>query len=247
MCEYCLLTWPWLQRSGWSVQKPEVEDGTDGYLGKDGKGNDGPYKDLGINRRNGLYIEADQDKDFDNCHGKNNPASYAEFWNSYNVPGKTIVALHNYSPTVRLLEDPSAKPVGERLPDVNKWSDITFIVWANQAKAATGSLKYVFRNNVITASTRGIMNVAAHRAENPSNPNGHMDATIPFTKEWPGHKFNRGSVEFQALIGTPHGKGAAALLVDHPTEFPGKYIESITIFTMESAPQLLFTFTGPAN
>lgn len=97
MCEYCLLTWPWLQRSGWSVQKPEVEDGTDGYLGKDGKGNDGPYKDLGINRRNGLYIEADQDKDFDNCHGKNNVSKPSSLCRSHS----TLILLSHPARLIR--------------------------------------------------------------------------------------------------------------------------------------------------
>ena len=61
------------------------------------------------------------------------------------------------------------------------------------------ALKYIFRYDVVTEDTRFIMNLAA-----PVN-----------SVKWPGHKFNKGSEEFQALLGTPHGKGIVYMIATH--------------------------------
>lgn len=67
----------------------------------------------------------------------------ANYENIYNVPGRTIVGLDNFSPTYhRLQEKPDdaegLPPWRERLPDINSWSDVVWIIWAEQAKKAGG-------------------------------------------------------------------------------------------------------------
>ena len=82
------------------------------------------------------------------------------------------------------------------------------------------------------------------------------NAGLQFRQPWPGHTFLPGSLEFQALLGIPHGKGVVRLLTQHPDELPGKEVESITIFTTtnhysteadDTSYDILFTLTGPGN
>ncbi len=67
---------------------------------------------------------------------------------------------------------------------------------------------------------------------------------------WPGVPFAKGTDEFQAILGTPHGKGVVYLLVQHPNELPTKNIQSVTVFStpprLGNVPRqnLLFTLTG---
>ena len=139
--------------------------------------------------------------------------------------------------------------VVERLPLVTKWSQIVSIVWAERAETQVGSLKYVFKHDVVTAETKDIMKKAALLSDPEyagQDPDTYPDDS--FSRQWPGLVFRNGSPGFQALLGTPHGKGVAWLLVDHPDEFPGKDIESITMFTTTGIEDineysLLFTLT----
>lgn len=67
-----------------------------------------------------------------------------------------------------------------------------------------------------------------------------------FESPWPGIRFVRGSRQYQAIMGTPHGTSVAWLLVDHPRELAGREIESVVMFTTESEERyhLLFTLSG---
>ena len=65
-----------------------------------------------------------------------------------------------------------------------------------------------------------------------------------FGEDWPGMTFQPGSVEFRALMGTPHGKGVAWMLVDRPYGLRGKNIASITMFVTDADRyNLLFVLT----
>ena len=87
------------------------------------------------------------------------------------------------------------------------------------------------------------MDVAASR----SSDDGSNDSD-ELTAVWPGYTFKKGSEEFQALLGTPHGKGVVNLLVGHADQMPEKDIESITIFSYAGdSYHLLFTLTGDGN
>ena len=137
----------------------------------------------------------------------------------------------------------------ERLPLITRWSQVVSILWAERPRAQVGSLKYIFKHQVVTEETTSIMKKAALLG-NPEyagrNPDTFPDES--FNVQWPGLVFMRGSPAFQALLGTPHGKGIVWLLVDHPHEYPGKDIESVTIFSTPSTSglndyNLLFTLT----
>ena len=72
-----------------------------------------------------------------------------------------------------------------------------------------------------------IMEAATKEDHKPS------DFDKDFDKEWPGLKFHAGDEEFLALLRTAHRSAVGYLLFDHPDVFPGKNIESITIFSEE--------------
>ena len=122
------------------------------------------------------------------------------------------------------------------VPLIYKWSDVVGIIWADQARQSNvspNSLKYLFRHNIATPDTRQIIEGAA----------GNRFGT-KWEGVWPGKRFAKGTTQFQALLGTPHGKSITWLIVEHPNEFPKKDIESITIFTIaKGAYCMLFTLT----
>ena len=118
-------------------------------------------------------------------------------------------------------------PWQERLPDVQKWSDVVGIIWADEAGDSAGALKYILRQSIVTPETKGIIRQAAITQE------GEHDTRDWKLKEWPGFEFEVDSVEFNALLGTPHGSGVVFLLLEHPNEMPGKNIESVNIFATE--------------
>lgn len=167
-------------------------------------------------------------------------ATGAYFSNIYNVPSGAIIAEANFGALHQLNKNgfganhPTLPPLGTRLPDIRRWSDVVWLVWATQAGVQKTSLKYVFRHDIATAETKGIIDRAAGVG---------MDQ---FISAWPGIKFLPGEVEFQALLGTAHGKGVAYLIADH-RELRLKNIESVNLFTTYGAPasyHLLFTLTN---
>lgn len=144
----------------------------------------------------------------------------------------------NYSPAYMLKE--GYKNRGEALPpdwatmlpDVQRWSDLTWILWASLAGPKTGQLKYIFRHDIITHVTKTVIALAA-------GTDG--EGEIPM---WPGRTFKLGDPRFVALLGTPHGRGIVYLLTQHPIGLPGKSIATITAFRASFIGQhLLFTLT----
>ena len=64
-------------------------------------------------------------------------------------------------------------------------------------------------------------------------------------EDWPGITFQAGAERFRALMGTPHRKGVAYMLIDSPYGLRDKNIASITMFVTEADKyNLLFVLTG---
>ena len=153
--------------------------------------------------------------------------------NLYNIPGKMITAASNVNPAAAIDKAEvvniygNVVPWQQRLPAVQKWSDVVGITWKDKAGGATSQLKYIFRQAIVTPTTRGIMDEVAKRQSR-----GRKTSDSLKTK-WPGFKFKSGDEAFLALLGTPHGSGVVFLLTTHPDEFPGKTIESVQAFITE--------------
>lgn len=154
------------------------------------------------------------------------------------MPNRAIIGTANFGAVYRLTnnrrgsDNTNLPPLSTRLPDLRLWSDIVWLVWAKQASEQKGLLKYIFKHDIETADTKRIVERAAGAG------------TDRFSSDWPGLKYLRGAVEFQALLGTAHGKGVAYLITDHP-ELRLKTVESVNIFTTNGgyAYHLLFTLT----
>lgn len=81
-------------------------------------------------------------------------------------------------------------------------------------------LKYIFRTNIITPSTKEIMEHIGGAQRNELN--------LP----WPGRTFDMSTDEGKALLATPHGVGLAYMIIDHSNVI-GRKIPFARIFTMD--------------
>ncbi|KAL8946734.1 MAG: hypothetical protein Q9222_006911, partial [Ikaeria aurantiellina] len=208
---------PWndesqLKDNGWSTNILGQDDGVTDELDKAG----GPFQSLRIKQEDGRIIYVQQSLEYDNaCYDDLEPTR-GEYDQVYNIPSRTIVGIRNDSPLSKLATiHPDAQ---QRLPFLNKWSDLTWIVWAAAAGTRTlgppsnalvrDNLKYIFKNHIITYRTMETMNAVFPRVG--SNSDANMDTE--FEQAWPGTTFDAGSLGFQALLGTPHGKGVVFLV-----------------------------------
>ncbi|KAL8692745.1 MAG: hypothetical protein Q9218_002282 [Villophora microphyllina] len=235
-----------LTDNGWTVTDAEPDYQTNEYYG----GANGPYNTLHIRQSTGYQVIAKQDRSFSNCHSDDVERTLGLYRNIYNVVGRTIVGTYNYSPLYYAAMNHPGPDLSPYVPRVYQYSDIMFILWADQVRhygVAASTLRYIFKHEIVTPSTRNIMRAAAglemipEEDQDPKEPEQGEQLEVP----WPGHQFLPGTQEFQALMGTPHGKGIAYLILQHRNEMPGKTIESITMFTTgdDEEYSLLFTLT----
>lgn len=80
----------------------------------------------------------------------------------------------------------------------------------------------MFQDNIITESTRQIMEYIGHARRD--------DLNLP----WPGRVFEIGTEEGKALLATPQGVGVAYLIKDHSNFLVRKAPRGVRIFTVDS-------------
>ncbi|KAL8807081.1 MAG: hypothetical protein Q9182_000914 [Xanthomendoza sp. 2 TL-2023] len=124
---------------------------------------------------------------------------------------RTIISLDSVSPRHQIRHvnaQLTAAQVNDRLPPLNRLSDVMWTVWKGVAqKAGTdpNSLRYICCNTVNNTDTKSVM-------------------TAIFKKQpersvlWPGHELKMDSEEGLALLGTPNGLATAYLLKDRGKE-----------------------------
>ena len=120
--------------------------------------------------------------------------AYAKYNNWYNARLGVIVAYDIYSPADQAKENP-----GLHLPIIQRWSDVTWIVWEQQCRTlgfSTGELKYVFHSIVKNDET---LDTAFMISPNPG--------------PWPGLLVTPGlnGDDGFAMLGTPNGRKSACL------------------------------------
>lgn len=108
------------------------------------------------------------------------------------------------------------------------WSDI---VWAVYQQFGSGDLQYVFRLNVINEITKPLVRDQIYPANGLKWPDETLRDWLP------------GSDEYAALIGTPNGKGVAALLLSNYRQLGARKIAKITTWAggKEEHLQILYT------
>ncbi|KAL8917190.1 MAG: hypothetical protein Q9208_008092 [Pyrenodesmia sp. 3 TL-2023] len=156
-----------------------------------------------------------QDLPFMDSSGHTNtPATGGHYHNDFIRSGNTIIAESNYSPRYQ------AGPTAE-IPPLWRWSDVVWLLWTGEVgEDHAKDLKYIFRTNIITPSTREIMEHIGGVQRNELN--------LP----WPGHTFDMSTDEGKALLATSHGVGLAFLIADHSNVI-GRKIPFARIFTMD--------------
>jgi hypothetical protein len=151
------------------------------------------------------------------------PASNALLCQVINPSAGLIVAYDNITAQGMIMQSMCDS---QRAPRLNHWSDIAYLQWLS--KASTGSrLRYVLRYNVLNDLTAFAMTFM-------SSHNGLVLA------DWPGITYDAGSDEFNALLGSPNGRGVAYLLIQHQKQLGHKTVENITVFRRQLEVMLLF-------
>ncbi|KAH6858863.1 hypothetical protein BKA58DRAFT_444049 [Alternaria rosae] len=115
------------------------------------------------------------------------------------------------------------------VPKLNHWSDIAYLQWLSKANENL-ELRYVLRYSVMDDVTRFVLT--------------YLSLQGRFAlKEWRGTTYSAGSVEFNALLGSPNGAGVAYLLIQHKKGLGHKTVDKVTVFKKKWDTMLLFHIT----
>ncbi|PYI09412.1 hypothetical protein BO78DRAFT_438028 [Aspergillus sclerotiicarbonarius CBS 121057] len=202
---------PWtdygaLETWGWDLWPLYTEGSYEGVLDK--------YmsEQLDMENEGGRAVEHRQTKDV-TVEDIFYPQSGARYADVYYPKQGLIVADEIFGPR-------SNKAIGQRRQpyvELSQWSDVAWLNWANLA------------DNVKTLSTVIQFSVANPVSEAVIEKI-RGDRTIPgYKKPW---EFPAGSDDFNALLGTPNGFGAAWLLINHKgtSQLGIKTIKSVSLF-----------------
>ena len=158
--------------------------------------------------------------------GQGCAATEALFCQVINPSDGIIVAYDNY--TARAMIEECARCYSV-IPKLKHWSDVAYLQWLSKANEKS-NLRYVLRHNVLNDVTRFAVTYLMLQ--------GRL-----VVKEWPGTTYNAGSVEFNALLGSPNGSGVAYLLIQHRKGLGHKTVDKVTIFKEKWDIMLLFHIT----
>lgn len=173
------------------------------------------YRELGLSTEPTANRLVTFEHDTDTTHnGVENPMTGSEYENIFNVDGGAIVAEGNYAPDKRGIRIPPANMV-----PLKQYSDVVFLGWQQAAGAKVKGLKYIFRHAIMNSDTIIVLNeILARRGEQRS------------PLYWPGLKINMQERDAWAILGTPNGRGAAWMLLQHKAQLGLKTFSDVTIF-----------------
>ncbi|KAL9598704.1 MAG: hypothetical protein Q9219_004317 [cf. Caloplaca sp. 3 TL-2023] len=169
------------------------------------------YEGISSNPLNNPVITADLINPFLNSHGETLIAPQGSFFkNTYNPNTGTIVAQYNISPASKINanQDPplDADALNERLPRMRTWADVVWAIWAHEAQDRAGSLRYIYRENIVNTITQRVMEETMGIGRDLTDEELDVPA--------PGHWFALDDAKGLALLGTPHGVGIAWLYIN---------------------------------
>ncbi|EUC42083.1 hypothetical protein COCMIDRAFT_104432 [Bipolaris oryzae ATCC 44560] len=120
----------------------------------------------------------------------------------------------------------------DEMPALRSSSDIGWGFWNRVSGHNLGGINAFFSFEVVNEDTGRIIEMAMEKS-------GH-DEVPP----WPGVRFDSGTEEYRALLGSPNGIAAGYLLAQHKREIGGnKYVSHIIVFMEDDPtgwPNLLF-------
>ncbi|KAJ5908524.1 hypothetical protein N7495_001206 [Penicillium taxi] len=147
------------------------------------------------------------------------------FQNIYNVLDMAIIADDNDSPENSYDQCPDDIV---HLVKLKKWSDVTFLEWQHLCSndgLSPSRLKWVIRSKINSYDTLSIIEDAF------DEKSGFED----WKKYENGVSFNRGTDNFNALLGTPNASGTAYMLIQHRAQLGKKRVSKITVFGQKTA------------
>ncbi|KAL8781439.1 MAG: hypothetical protein Q9213_005990 [Squamulea squamosa] len=155
-----------------------------------------------------------QDKEFTDLGNHKMPPTGGYYHNMIIPAGHAIIAAEIYSPKL--------KAPGKPFPQLHRWSDVTWLCWLAEAGHEAGNLKYIIRSNIVTQSTRDVLEYI-HGARQD-------DMQLP----WPGVTYDPQTTrEGKAILATSHGRGIAYLIADH-SDVLGRKTPVARVFTVSS-------------
>ncbi|CAN9190957.1 unnamed protein product [Alternaria alternata] len=212
------------------------ELGLDTRSSKDG----GPNHCFKVNHRDGVAIKRNEDgslpseaKQYYDVCGKEYRATGASFEFAVNPNG--LIALMNVMSMTY-----SAKtytwfrtPLPEELPHIGTTQDIAWAMWNRVDAPDLAGLKYLLVTQVMNAGSRELFRSALETLNPPQSE----------YKLWPGEEFKIETKGGKAILGSPVGRWAGYLLLQHKDQLGGnRYIEKVRLFKPPGAslPYLLF-------
>ncbi|KAG9186415.1 hypothetical protein G6011_02971 [Alternaria panax] len=211
-------------------------------LGLDTRGSKdgGPNHCFKINHQDGPAIKRNEDgslpsesKQFYDVCGKTYQATGATFEFAANPSG--LVALMNImslSYTAKTFTW-HRTPLPSELPHFGTAQDIAWAVWNRVNAPDLAGLKYLLVTQIMNAGSRELFRSAL----------GGLDPPQSEVKVWPGHEFRLDTDGGRAILGSPVGRWAGYLLLQHKDELKGnRYIDKVRLFKPPGAslPYLLF-------
>lgn len=144
--------------------------------------------------------------------------------------GAAYRGWHSASPYVIFSMDnhsPRARMSGKKIPDLEHWSDVTFLVHqqclAEQNDVAgMTKLSLMVSGKINNRADNDIINIVIREM-------GIHSTEVSQTLAFPGESVQSESPSFFALLGTANGGGIARFLSDHKSSLGWKCIKDITI------------------
>ena len=138
------------------------------------------------------------------------PATNAQYSNIFNADGGAIIAEMNSGPAHM------GASINTLIP-LRQYSDVVFLAWQKEAGNRVKGLKYIVRHHIVNEEiTAVIKEVLTRRGEEE--------------KPWPGLQISMTERDAWALLGTPNGRGAAWMLIQHKVQLGLKSIRAVTIW-----------------
>ncbi|KAI5373633.1 hypothetical protein J4E82_007681 [Alternaria postmessia] len=124
-------------------------------------------------------------------------------------------------------------PLPEELPHIGTTQDIAWAMWNRVDAPDLAGLKYLLVTQVMNAGSRELFRSALETLNPPQSE----------YKLWPGEEFKIETKGGKAILGSPVGRWAGYLLLQHKDQLGGnRYIEKVRLFKPPGAslPYLLF-------
>ncbi|KAF2656276.1 hypothetical protein K491DRAFT_745228 [Lophiostoma macrostomum CBS 122681] len=181
-----------------------------------------PAKELGDRGHGPNVVVAylhDEDKTIDNVVYKKTEANFRTIINTKDA---VIIGWYKFGPAYNGGMQP---PAVTTLPKLKNWSDIAFLSW--KAQGGSGNLKYIWSAQISNTIIPGLLGRALVEGKRKDD---NLDKTKPFDEDKECDKFRwKDQVAFsmssdagKALLGSPNGRGAGHLLLEHKSTFGEK-------------------------